>query len=57
MDKDFILTNSSKTAKILINEGYTKISEDGSHWIFINNGNKITFSSLEDVIFTNKIFI
>lgn len=55
MENKFLLTTSATTAKTLINAGFTLVNQNGTQWLFINNP-KVTFSNLEKVTYTNKMF-
>ena len=57
MNENFILTDSKETADILLTAGCTLLNNVGDKWVFINNGDKLMFSSLENVVFTNNLFI
>ena len=56
MKELFVKTRCPDTAKILIAEGLTLVSESDGVWTFINN-NKQTFSDCEKnkIVFTNVL--
>lgn len=53
---NFIRTTSHETAQKLINEGFTLISNNGSEYVFLNNG-KILMDKLKEVAYTNKLYL
>lgn len=58
MDKkqNFVRTTSHETAQKLINEGFTLISNNGSEYVFLNNG-KVLMDKLKEVAYTNKLYL
>lgn len=53
---NFIRTTSHETAQKLINEGFTLISNNGSEYVFLNNG-KVLMDKLKEVAYTNKLYL
>lgn len=51
---NFVRTTSHETAQKLINEGFTLVSNNGSEYVFLNNG-KVLMDKLKDVAYTNKL--
>ena len=51
---NFVRTTSHETAQKLINEGCTLVSNNGSEYVFLNNG-KVLMDKLKDVAYTNKL--
>lgn len=53
----FIKTTDEHTAKILRDAGYIELAKEGSHFVFINDYDKTTFSSDDGkkVYYTNKL--
>lgn len=51
---NFVRTTSHETAQKLINEGFTLISNNGSEYVFLNNG-KVLMDKLKEVAYTNKL--
>lgn len=45
--KKFIKTDDEATAKVLREAGLTELAKEGAKWVFINEPNKIQFSSEE----------
>lgn len=43
----FIATSDEKTATLLRELGYVELPKEGNKWKFLNNGDKIVFSSKE----------
>ena len=43
--KHFIKTDDEQTAKLLREAGFPELAKEGSKWVFVNQGNKIEFSS------------
>lgn len=56
MEQNFIMTTNSDTAERLKCLGFDLIIDKDNKWIFMNNGT-ITFSSMPDVVYTNKLFL
>jgi hypothetical protein len=56
MDKkqNFVRTTCHGTVQKLINEGFTLISNNGSEYVFLNNG-KVLMDKLKEVAYTNKL--
>lgn len=58
MDDKFILTTKKETADKLIKSGMQILSFGNNQWVFINNEkNKNKFDHLDNIIYTNKLFI
>ena len=55
MKEKFIKTNDEYTANLLRESGFKELAKEGSKWVFINDPDKITFSTdnLRDVHKTN----
>lgn len=55
MDKkqNFVRTTSHETAQKLINEGFTLVSNNGSEYVFLNNGSYNFENEESKVMFTN----
>jgi hypothetical protein len=51
---NFVRTTSHETAQKLINEGFTLVSNNGSEYVFLNNG-KILMDKLKEATYTNKL--
>lgn len=51
---NFVRTTSHETAQKLISEGFTLVSNNGSEYVFLNNG-KVLMDKLKDVAYTNKL--
>lgn len=56
MDKKFVITNNPESAALLIKMGLHLVNENGSQWIFLND-NKLVFQNVENLAFTNNLFI
>lgn len=56
-NKNFIKTSDESTAKILITEGFTLLEKKNGYYTFLNNKEKMSFTTKNDVSFTNKICI
>lgn len=57
-NKKFIITKNPETASILLHSGVKLLNQDGYQWIFMNDGEtKVLFSTLDDVIYSNKLFV
>lgn len=52
--QNFVRTTSHETAQKLIAEGFTLVSNNGSEYVFLNNG-KVLMDKLKDVAYTNKL--
>ena len=52
--KNFIRTTSHETAQKLMKQGFTLISNNGSEYVFLNDG-KTLFEKLECAVCTNKL--
>ena len=52
--QNFVRTTSHETAQKLLAEGFTLVSNNGSEYVFLNNG-KILMEKLKDVAYTNKV--
>ena len=52
--KNFIRTTSHETAQKLMKEGFTLISNNGSEYVFLNDG-KTLFEELDCTVCTNKL--
>ena len=58
MKSNFIITTNKKSAEELIKNGLQVLSFGNNQWVFLNDEkNKINFSHLENIVFTNKLFI
>lgn len=58
MKSNFIITTNKKSAEELIKNGLQVLSFGNNQWVFLNDeNNKINFSHLENIVFTNKLFI
>lgn len=55
--KKFIITDNPETASLLIRSGFSQIGESTRVWTFINEPGKLLFEKLDDVVFTDKLFI
>ncbi len=55
MNNNFIFTPSKDVAKSLESKGYQLFQKNEQGWTFIND-NKLSFDSLKDIIYTDKIF-
>lgn len=55
MDKKFIKTTDEDTAKLLREAGFQELTKEGSRYVFVNDTDKINFSSdvMKDVQTTN----
>ena len=53
---NFIYTPNMSTAKELIQRGYQLFEKNDGRWTFINN-KKLTFSDLDSVFLTNRLFL
>ena len=51
---NFVRTTSHETAQKLMSEGFTLVSNNGSEYVFLNNG-KVLMDKLKEVAYTNKI--
>lgn len=51
---NFVRTTSHETAQKLINEGFTLVFNNGSEYVFLNNG-KVLMDKLKEVAYTNKL--
>lgn len=56
-NKKFIITDNPDTASLLIQSGFSQIGESTRIWTFINEPGKIVFENINDVVFTDKLFI
>ena len=52
--QNFVRTTSHETAQKLIAEGFTLVSNNGSEYVFLNNG-KVLMDELKEVAYTNKL--
>lgn len=56
MKSHFINTNDKDTADLLRSLGFKELPKSGDRWVFINEPNKITFSSNDlKMNFTDKL--
>lgn len=53
-NRNFILTTDKKSADYLLSYGLTLIHNDGNTWTFLNE-NKLLFSNLSNITYTNKL--
>lgn len=53
----FIVTISEETAALLIKAKFNLIKMDNKSWTFLNEPGKLVFEKLDNVIYTNKLFI
>lgn len=53
---NFVYTSNRVTADELRRMGLHEVSSDGEHFFFLNCKN-VNFSGLDDVTFTNRIFV
>lgn len=53
-NRNFILTTDKKSADYLLSYGLTLIHNDGNTWTFLNK-NKLLFSNLSNITYTNKL--
>ena len=56
-DKKFIITDNYETAALLIHAGLHQVGESNRIWTFLNEPGKILFSKLDDIAYTDKMFI
>ena len=56
-NKKFIITDNLETASLLIHAGFCQIGESNRIWTFINEPGKLLFEKLNDVVYTDKMFI
>lgn len=54
MDKKFILTTSTATKDKLLKLGFKLVSDSNENFIFLND-NKLNFSNLENIVYSNKL--
>ena len=52
--QNFVRTTSHETAQKLIAEGFTLVSNNGSEYVFLNNG-KVLMDELKEVAYNNKL--
>ena len=52
--QNFVRTTSHETAQKLLAEGFTLVSNNGSEYVFLNNG-KMLMETLKEVAYTNKL--
>lgn len=55
-NKKFIITTNMESAALLKKTGFRVVMQNNQQWIFENN-NKLLFGSINDVIYTDKLFI
>lgn len=55
-NKKFIITTNMESAALLKKTGFRVVMQSNQQWIFENN-NKLLFESINDVIYTDKLFI
>lgn len=55
-NKKFIITTNMESAALLKKTGFRVITQNNQQWIFENN-NKLLFGNINDVIYTDKLFI
>ena len=55
-NKKFIITTNDESASLLIQTGFHLVSQNGKQWTFLND-NKMLFSNLSDVVYSDKLFI
>lgn len=56
MNEKFIITNNPESASILRRMGFQIINENGKTWIFMND-KKIIFQKIDDVVFSNRLYL
>lgn len=56
-NKKFIITDNPETASLLTSSGFSQIGESTRVWTFINEPGKLVFENLDNVVFTDKLFI
>ena len=56
MNNEFIITTDKDSADYLINQGLHMVSHCSNQWIFYNE-DRMVFSNLKKVTYTNKIFM
>lgn len=56
-NKKFIITDNLETASLLKHAGFREIGENSRFWTFLNEPSKLLFEKLDDVIYTDKMFI
>ena len=52
----FIITTNDESASLLIQTGFHLVNHDGKQWTFLND-NRMLFSNLSDVVYSDKLFI
>lgn len=55
-NKKFIITTNDESASLLIQTRFHLVSQNGKQWTFLND-NKMLFSNLSDVVYSDKLFI
>lgn len=55
-NKKFIITTNMESAALLKKTGFHVVMQNNQQWIFENN-NKLLFGNINDVIYTDKLFI
>lgn len=56
-NKKFIITDNLETATLLIHAGFHQVGESNRIWTFVNEPGKLLFAKLDDVVYTDKMFI
>ena len=56
-NKKFIITDNPETASLLIHAGFKQIGENKHIWTFFNEPEKLVFEKLDDIAYTDKMFI
>ena len=56
-NKKFIITDNPETASLLIHAGFHQVGESTRIWTFVNEPSKLLFSNLDDIVYTDKMFI
>lgn len=60
MEKKFIITTNSDSAKALEKAGYRLMNYTNNRYVFLNNNEKkntVLFDKLKDIAYTNSLFL
>ena len=55
-NKKFIITTNMESAALLKKTGFRVVTQNNPQWLF-ENYNKLLFGNINDVIYTDKLFI
>lgn len=53
----FMYTDSEESAQMLQKMGFKMIQKVNNQYFFLNESNKLVFNSMNDIAYTNKLFL